>query len=138
MQERERDRKGHTILNFVFQKTFLSTQPSVRLFLFPCCLCFLLLLLMKQLRFSRYKNLIHFKVTPTLRFKFYFPPINNNKMADAHIFRRQQHQCYLHLGPKMTAPDSEYCTCVTVILCCSAKFLLTGRKRNFVLVWKCQ
>ena len=33
-------------------------------------------------QFSWYKNLLHLKVTPTLRFKFDFPSNINNKMAD--------------------------------------------------------
>ena len=38
--------------------------------------------------FSWYKNLIYLKVTPTPHFKFYFPSISNNKMADTKVVWR--------------------------------------------------
>jgi hypothetical protein len=88
----------------------------------------------ETVQFSWYKNLTYLKVTPTLRFNFYFPTINNNKMADTHTFEAVATLVLLTLWPQNDSSRLRILYCVTVMFCCSATFLLTGRKQNFVWV----
>ena len=49
----------------------------------PCCLCVLWHLILSQLTdFHDIRIYINLKVTPALHFKFYFPSISYNNMAD--------------------------------------------------------
>ena len=135
--KRHRDKQGHIILNF----RVLSSQDSQVLgsfYFHVVCVSSHFFYWNSSPIFMIQESHVYLKVKPTQRFKFYFPPISNKRMAGTHIFEAVATLVLVTLQPQNDSSGLIKLYCVTVTFRCSKMFLLTGRKHKFMSEWKCQ